>query len=328
MTANGDISGIADFYRRFAELEAHGSSKLYEELAYGVADDAELLTLLGGLPPIKVQPNLLFAAARFVNGTPSGFEEFRQTTLDNRATVIDTMLTRRTQTNEVARTSHVLPLLAALPQPLALLEVGASAGLCLFPDLYRHDYGYATAGDPDSTLTLTCAVDGPVRPAVGPIQVAWRAGIDLNPLDVTNADDVAWLENLVWPGQEDRLKRLRAAVAIVAPRRPRIVAGDLLADLDDVVAEAPRDATLVVMHSSTLVYVPRAIRDAFAARMATLDGHWISQEGAGITPGSAYAVGDLPNSQPPRSGALATVSLDGSPKAVAAPHGGWIHWLA
>ena len=50
------------------------------------------------------------------------------------------MLERRTQTNEPARCALMLPLLAALPQPLALLEVGASAGLCLLPDRYGYDY--------------------------------------------------------------------------------------------------------------------------------------------------------------------------------------------
>jgi hypothetical protein len=32
--------------------------------------------------------------------------------------------------------------LAGLPQPLAVLEVGAAAGLCLLPDRYGYDYGH------------------------------------------------------------------------------------------------------------------------------------------------------------------------------------------
>nr|WP_275311681.1 DUF2332 family protein [Streptomyces yunnanensis] len=40
------------------------------------------------------------------------------------------MLVRLTQTNESARCATLLPVLATLPQPLALIEVGASAGLC------------------------------------------------------------------------------------------------------------------------------------------------------------------------------------------------------
>ncbi len=53
------------------------------------------------------------------------------------------MTTRSTQTSEPGRCATLLLLLARLPQPLALLEVGASAGLCLLPDRYGYDYQVA-----------------------------------------------------------------------------------------------------------------------------------------------------------------------------------------
>jgi hypothetical protein len=49
------------------------------------------------------------------------------------------MLAQSTQTNEPGRCAALLPMLARLPEPLALLEVGASAGLCLLPDFYTYD---------------------------------------------------------------------------------------------------------------------------------------------------------------------------------------------
>ncbi len=49
--------------------------------------------------------------------------------------------------------------------------------------------------------------------------VAWRGGVDLNPLDVHDQDAMAWLETLVWPEQDERRERLRAAVE-VARREP------------------------------------------------------------------------------------------------------------
>ena len=51
---------------------------------------------------------------------------------------------------------------------------------------------------------------GPV-PLPGRVpDVAWRAGLDLNPLDVTSADDVRWLQCLLWPGETGRQERLAA----------------------------------------------------------------------------------------------------------------------
>ena len=42
-----------------------GDSPTFVEWARGVAEDSAVLDWLGGLPPIKRQPNLVFAAARF-----------------------------------------------------------------------------------------------------------------------------------------------------------------------------------------------------------------------------------------------------------------------
>ncbi|MGV4926084.1 DUF2332 domain-containing protein [Streptomyces sp. BHT-5-2] len=48
----------------------------------------------------------------------------------------------------------MLPVLAALPQPLALIGVGASAGLCLYPDRYRSRVCCPTpSGGPGSAST-------------------------------------------------------------------------------------------------------------------------------------------------------------------------------
>ena len=106
------------------------------------------------------------------------------------------MRARATQTNEAGRCAVLLPVLAALPQPLALLEVGASAGLCLYPDRYAYRYGDQVlgAGEP----VLDCAATGVAPPPARP-EVVWRAGLDLNPLDVTDPADVAWLDALIWP---------------------------------------------------------------------------------------------------------------------------------
>jgi hypothetical protein len=313
------VPDVAEMYRRFAAEEAAGRSPLFEELATGVAEDPELVALLADLPPGKAQPNLLFAATRWVVGTPRDYASFREAVYEHRDEIVATMLVRRTQTNEPARSAAFYPLLAALPQPVALIEVGASAGLCLYPDRYRFDYGGTIAGDPDSDLTIACDVTGPM-PKLGPVTVAWRAGIDLNPLDVCDSDDVRWLETLVWPEHHERRERLRAAVAVARHDPPWIVEGDLVERLPEVAANAPAGATLVIFHTAVLNYVPRPRRAAFA-ELASATGHWLSQEAPGVIDGVRER---LTEPVPPFAYVL---TRDRVPVAFTGGHGGWIQWL-
>jgi hypothetical protein len=309
-------AAIAQRYREFAAQEARGRSPLYEQFADGIADDADLLNILATLPEEKQQPNLILAAARYVAGPAADFAGFRRTVLDRRDEILSTIRTRRTQTNEPARTAALYPLLADLPQPLALLEVGASAGLCLLPDRYRFEYDDHPAGDLDSPVVLRSRVEGPAR-RPGPISITWRAGIDLNPLDVTDPDDVRWLDALVWPGDHDRRERLHHALAVARRDPPRVVRGDLNERFDEVVAQAPAGATLVVCHTAVLWYLSEADRAAFRAKLKAVDCRWIAQEAPGVHPGLSAD----------RSLRSYLVTLDEQPMAYSAPHGGWLRWL-
>ena len=130
------------------------------------------------------------------------------------------------------RCATLLPVLARLPQPLALLEVGASAGLCLLPDRYGYDYGHRqlAPASPDAPVFPCRANPATPLPVAHP-RVVWRLGLDLHPVDVADAAHRAWLETLVWPEQSDRLHRLRGALAVARRDPPRVAQGDLLTDL-------------------------------------------------------------------------------------------------
>ncbi|MFS0703909.1 DUF2332 family protein [Cellulomonas sp. 179-A 9B4 NHS] len=305
---------LADAYRAFAEREARGTSPTYAAWAAGVAQDPEVLALLADLPPGKRQPNLVLAAARW-HGAAGTYGSLRATLLGAWPDVRATVLARATQTNEAGRCAVLLPFLAALPQPLALLEVGAAAGLCLLPDRYSYRYDDGTALDPadgPSPVVLPCRLDGVAAPGRVP-EVAWRAGVDLSPVDVADDDACAWLETLVWPEHDARRSRLRAALAVARAAPPRVVAGDLLDLLPALAAEAPPDATLVVLHSAVLAYLDAAARARFVAAVGALPGHWVSNEGARVLDL------DLPAGVEP--GARFVVSVDGVARALADPHG-------
>lgn len=321
----GDETSLtAENYRRFARLEARGRSPIYEGLTEAVAEDTPVLRLLASLPAAKRQPNLLLGVVQYLYGTAPDYPSFRRVVVEKWTEVSSTMLARRTQTNEVGRCAILLPLLAALPQPLALLEVGASAGLCLLVDRYRYDYGRGIVGQENSPVLLHCEPRGSSTPMPNGLpEVVWRAGIDLDPVDPRDESATRWLEALVWPGEGDRLARLRAAIEVARQDPPRVLKADLRSDLSEIIAEVPSGATLVIFHSAVLAYVPSEDRDAFAAEVARLGAVWVANEGAEVLPAVRRQVGD--NELAEHQGHF-LLSRDGNPIAWADPHGSWLHW--
>lgn len=315
-----DGTPTAKRYRQMAEHQVRGVSPTYERLCLGVADDPEMVGRLDTVPPPKRQPNLLLGAVRLLGGPIESYGAFRAFVLDRWDDVAAVLATRRTQTNEPRRCATLLPALAALPQPLALLEVGASAGLCLYPDRYAYRFGdRAPLGS--SRLVLDCAVRGPVPvPNVLP-QVVWRAGLDLNPLDVTDDADLRWLRALIWPEETDRYAVLDAAVALARRDPVAVQAGDLTRDLAAVAETAPDNATLVIFHSAVLAYVDEAGRAEFTRQVAAIAAQrptaWLANEGPGVV-----------TAVPRRDGSTPFVlARDGQALALTAPHGEWIEWL-
>lgn len=323
MIGNDSTRSTAENFRRFALLEARGRSPLYEELATGVASDPEVLALLGPLSFAKRQPNLLLGAVRYLHGAVPDYASFRHTVVERWPEVRATLLSHMTQTNEVGRCATLLPLLAGLPAPLALLEVGASAGLCLLVDRYRYDYGSGVIGPATSPVTLHCDARGDTPVPSRIPEICWRAGIDIAPLDVRDEANVRWLEALVWPDEGDRLTRLRAAVDVARRDPPPVFRCDLRSDLSDVVADVPPDATLVIFHSAVLTYVAAAERQALGETARRIGAVWIANEGASVLEAPGRPLGRHEREE--HEGHF-LLSRDGRPVAWTDPHGAWVEW--
>jgi hypothetical protein len=120
--ASADLDRIAKRYRAFAIGEARGVSEVYETLALGIAASPEILDFIASMPADRRQPNLFLAAVRHVCGVPENTIHLRSLLRQEHERIRSVMLSRTTQTNEPARCSVLLPVLAQLPQPLALLE--------------------------------------------------------------------------------------------------------------------------------------------------------------------------------------------------------------
>jgi hypothetical protein len=292
---NLSLETIAQRFERFATDETVASSPLYTHLSLNIAKDPALLELAGNTQAGQPVPNMLFGAVHmlllrgenhpladyypslhpvnFLQDDP--FPAFREFCLQFQADIVPILQTRLVQTNEVRRCACWLPAfgyLAALAQkPFYMVEIGSSAGLNLLWDNWGYDYGeYGRYGNLASPLQLTCEVEGDKPPPFPPILpvVAARTGIDLNPLAVTNPQDVLWLRALIWPEHHHRAQVLQHALELAKLTPPHILHGSALDLLPPVLAVAPQNTAICIYHSFTLNQFSPEMREQLYAIIA------------------------------------------------------------
>lgn len=272
---------LSEIFERFAREEFRDASPLYERLALGIAGDANLLNLAAHCRKGERVPNLLFAAvhylllsgfshplARFYRSLGGEFDgseapsvDFRSFCLEHMDRIRALIAVRLVQTNEVSRCAGLMPLFVEASKrvpgrPLFLVDIGASAGLNLCWDQYGYKYGqHAAVGVMKSPVQIECGLRGAnipmVRTPFPPI--VSRVGVDLNPLDVANEDDMLWLRALVWPEHEKRAELLRNAIAVARQHKITHVAGDGVERLPEVMKLVAADAVLCVMRVFTQI---------------------------------------------------------------------------
>lgn len=294
-------------FDRLADAEG-AAIPMYARLCRTIAADEALAGLLLHAPIGQRLPVLLLAALHdvvlddpsvplaawypSVGGRVDHPGALREALVDTLAAHEDRILhlltQRQVQTNEVNRCVAWRLGLGALAahddRDLALVEVGASAGLNLFPDRYRVDLvspgTTTTLGDARAPVHLSTSLrNGPWPGPTAVPAVVSRVGLDRRPLDVTDADDARWLTACVWPEQQQRFERLRAAIAWCADAPPELHRGDLVDDLDDAL-DAPGTAHVVVLCSWVLAYVERARRTAFLERLSAAAVRRVRRGGA------------------------------------------------
>jgi hypothetical protein len=317
-----DEAAVARRYARFARDEAPGRSALYAEWAAGVAADPSTARILARIPDTRRQPPLVFAVTRMLGAPEASFDVWSRWLAAHASEVVAEASARSLQTNEPQRCAALLPALSTVDGPIALLEVGASAGLCLYPDRYSYRYSHGVDLDPPagtSAVVLDCAVTG--DPPLRMPEVVWRAGIDLSPLDAGDPLDRRFLTSLVWPGETGRADRISAALDVAAADPPLLIEGDASAPgvLRGAAALAPAGATLVVTTPGVLPHIARAGRELLLAAVRELDAVWIS-----IDPPGLHDAWDPPVDPAHWSGFV--LGRDGVPLAAVDPLGASVEW--
>jgi hypothetical protein len=129
---------------------------------------------------------------------------------EDRERVWEALASRYVQTNETSRAvtwlwpAHLAGCDGGA-RPLALVDVGASAGLNLVADALPAPWTDERGG---------------AIPVVRSPNVVARIGLDAAPLDVREPAGAQWLRALVWPGERARQDRLEAAMAAFCASDP------------------------------------------------------------------------------------------------------------
>jgi hypothetical protein len=302
---------LAQAYRHFGEVDAAGTSPLYERVAIALSESDEALRAIEALSARKRHPAVILAALHdlaLAGRAPALAAAYAAADSDAAAgAAIDTLLRmtdsivaiagrRKPRTDETGRCAVLYPAIAeaarrAGANAVGLIDVGCCAGLNLNVDRVGIAYSDGQSlGDPSSPVQLSCSVVGhrPIPTRAIPEVVA-RVGVDLDPVDVTDTDDARWLRACLWPDQPERAARLEAEIALAATAPPLLLRGDAVEVLPRAFARVPVGALPVVITTWALAAFPLESRLRFLHRLdEAATGRavaWVSAEGVGVAPG-------------------------------------------
>ena len=301
---------LAQVYRHFGEVDAAETSPLYERVAVALSESDPALRAIETAPARRRHPTLILAvlhdlalagrapalAAAYATADGAAAADAAIDTLVGMTgSVVAIAMRRHTRTNETGCCTVLYPAIAEAARrvearAVGLIDVGCSAGLNLNVDRAGITYSNGQAlGDLSSPVQQSCSIRGdrPIPTRAMPEVVA-RIGIDIDPLDVTNADDARWLRACLWPDQPERSARLDAEIALAATSPPLLLKGDALQVMHDALARVPADALPVVTTTWALSSFPLESRLRFLHRLdeaaAGRPVAWVSVEGVGVAP--------------------------------------------
>jgi hypothetical protein len=301
---------LAQVYRRFGEVDAAAGSPVYERVAIALSESDAALRAIEAAPARKRHPTVILAALHdltLAGRAPALAAAYAAADGEAAAAAaIDTLLQmsdavaavaarRQPRANEAGRSGVLYPAIAEAAHRLGanlvgLIDVGCSAGLNLSVDRVGISYDNGqTLGDRASLVQLSCSIVGHRRVPTWTIpEVVARVGIDLDPVDVTDADSARWLRACLPPDQPERAARLEAEMAVAATEPPLLLQGDAVEVLPDAFSRVPANALPVVTTTWALSRFPLEGRLRFVHRLdAAAAGRavvWVSAEGVGVAP--------------------------------------------
>jgi hypothetical protein len=306
----GRARTLAEVYRHFGDVDAAGTSPLYERVAVALSESGEALRAIEAAPARKRHPTVILAALHdlaLAGRAPALAAAYAAADGEAAAgAAIDTLLRmtgsvlaiavrRPVRPYQTGRCAVLYPAIAeaarrAGANAVGLIDVGCSAGLNLNVDRVGITYSNGQSlGDPSSPVKLSASTVGdrpiPARPMP---EVLARVGVDRDPVDVTDMEAARWLRACLWPDQPEQAASLEAEMALAATAPPLLLQGDAVEVLPDAFARVPADALPVVTTTWALSRFPLESRLRFLHRLdeaaAGRAVAWVSAEGVGVAP--------------------------------------------
>ena len=275
-------------FLNFAEKECKGSSPLYEYLSVKISEDDELLSICSKANKGQPVPNLLFGAVHYlllkgkvhplrefyssIVSNPRAYKDsynpFRDFCLIYRNEIESILTTKLVQTNEVRRCAYLYPVFCTVYEmakmPLALIEIGTSAGLQLLWDQYAYSYGQkGIFGKADSTVMILSELKGELMPPLdsAPPPVSIRIGIDLHTVDVTDEEEKLWLTSLIWPEHNERRLLFEKAASFMKNVQVDLLEGDGVRLLPHYAGTIPESSAICIFHTHVANQMTEATKE-------------------------------------------------------------------
>ncbi|WP_342534923.1 DUF2332 domain-containing protein [Lysinibacillus sp. FSL K6-1151] len=273
-------------FQMFAQQECQGSSPLYEHLATKIANDEDLLDIASSIPQDQPAPNLLLAAVHYLLATSNDpltnyyasltpsphpiqevFPIFKAFVLSHTNELTTLFQEKLVQTNEIRRCAYLYPMMTEIyakhQQPLAFIEIGASAGLQLGMDHYNYCYNQQLSIiNTENDYMLFSENRGETLPtslSQSPI-VCQRIGIDLKPINLGNKVESQWLQALIWPEHHERRILFQQALPIINQLDIQLIKGDAIQLIKKLSRIIEQEAMLVIYHTHVANQIPIELR--------------------------------------------------------------------
>jgi hypothetical protein len=266
---------LSEKFEDFAEKECKGNSPLYYQLSKQIACDEELLNMCSSVREGQPVPNSFLAAVHFyilkdkkaalagyypsVTGKKTDsipFDIFKAFVHEHQQGIIDLLQDRIVQTNVITRCNYLLPIfsniLSLTKKPSTIIDIGASAGLNLNFDRYEYYYNDKKVYG-ESRVKLHCLIKEGKLPVIKPFKIpVQKIGIDQHLIDLTNADDLMWLQALIWPDQTERFSMLQEALNEPGLSEIKLIKGSTIADYRKIIDAVNPDETLILYATHVL----------------------------------------------------------------------------